>query len=66
MQGGPRGIERHVTKNRKVLIRERIKNILDQDSPFLEIGKLAGFDMPYGDLPAAGVVAGTDTVYMHL
>lgn len=56
--GGPRGIERHVNKNRKVLVRERLKMILDPGSAFIEIGKLAGFDMPYGDLPAAGVLAG--------
>ncbi|CAL8094231.1 unnamed protein product [Orchesella dallaii] len=56
--GGPRGIERHVQKNRKVLIRDRIQALLDPGSPFLEIGDLAGYDMAYGDVPAAGVVVG--------
>ncbi|ODN03630.1 putative methylcrotonoyl-CoA carboxylase beta chain, mitochondrial [Orchesella cincta] len=56
--GGPRGIERHVQKNRKVLIRDRIQSLLDPGSPFLEIGDLAGYDMMYGDVPAAGVVVG--------
>lgn len=56
--GGPKGIERHVKKNKKVLIRERINALLDPGSPFLEIGDLAGFEMDYGDVPMAGVVAG--------
>ena len=30
--GGPKGIERHVKVNKKVLVRERIDKILDPDT----------------------------------
>lgn len=45
-------------KNRKVLIRDRIKAIIDPDEPFFEIGATAGMDLEYGDVPCAGFVAG--------
>ncbi|CAG7820527.1 unnamed protein product [Allacma fusca] len=60
--GGPRSIERHVKKNKKMLVRERIKRIIDPGTEFLEIGTLAGFDMMYGDIPAGGLVAGIGRV----
>lgn len=51
-----------MVKNKKVLIRDRVKSILDPDAEFVEIGKLAGFDMIYGDLACAGVTAGIGKV----
>lgn len=54
--GGEKGIKRHVERNKKVLVRDRIKHILDKDLPTLEIGTFAGFGMPYGDVPCAGMV----------
>ncbi len=81
--GGPRGVERHVKRNKKMLVRDRLQRILDevgqrswnvislllslfslsiQDYPFLEIGLTAGLDMPYGDVPAAGLVTGIGRV----
>jgi 3-methylcrotonyl-CoA carboxylase beta subunit len=51
-----------VIKNKKMLVRERMKRILDPESPFLEIGGLGGFGMPYGDLPGGGMVAGVGLV----
>jgi len=39
-------------------VRDRIKMLIDPGTSFFEIGNLAGFNMMYGDLPAAGVVAG--------
>lgn len=59
-------MERHVKKNKKVLVRDRIKALLDPDSPFLELGDLAGFDMNYGDVPTGGVVAGWFTIIFIL
>ena len=40
--GGDKGIERHVKRNKKMLVRDRIKLLLDQDSEFLELSPLAG------------------------
>lgn len=60
--GGIARQERHKAKG-KLLARERIDNLLDQGSPFLEIGQLAAYDV-YQDehVPAAGVVAGVGRV----
>lgn len=56
--GGPKAIHRHTVVNKKVLVRERLKLLLDEDSPFLEIGMLAGMFMDYGSIPTAGTVVG--------
>lgn len=52
-------------KRNKFLPRERINNILDKGSPFLEIGQLAGYDAIKGieaSVPSGNVVAGVGTV----
>nr|XP_039267317.1 methylcrotonoyl-CoA carboxylase beta chain, mitochondrial-like [Styela clava] len=54
--GGEKAIKRHVERNKKILVRERLKKILDTNSPVLEIGTLAGYDMEYGNIACAGVV----------
>jgi acetyl-CoA carboxylase carboxyltransferase component len=59
ISGGPKGLERHVNKNKKVLVRDRIKMLIDPGTSFLEIGHFAGFDMMYGDVPCGGTVGGT-------
>ena len=40
--GGEKGIERHIKRNKKMLIRDRIKLLLDKDSENLELSPLAG------------------------
>ncbi|CAK8676184.1 unnamed protein product [Clavelina lepadiformis] len=54
--GGERGIERHVRRNKKMLVRDRIRLLLDRDSETMELSLIAGLDMEYGDVPCAGVV----------
>lgn len=56
--GGEKAIQRHVSKG-KLLPRERIENLLDTDSPFLELSQLAGYEL-YGDeeVPAGGIISG--------
>src|SRR5579875_2556904 len=44
--GGPQAMERLRSRG-KLPIRERIGNVLDPDSPFLEISPLAGYDSDY-------------------
>ena len=51
--GGPKYVERH-RKRGRLLPRERIELLLDRDSPFLEIGALAGYVVYGGILWAAG------------
>ncbi|XP_055948516.1 methylcrotonoyl-CoA carboxylase beta chain, mitochondrial-like [Argiope bruennichi] len=61
--GGEKAILRHTSKN-KMLARERITNLLDMGSPFLEIGQLAAHNV-YGseEVPAAGIVTGIGVIH---
>lgn len=59
--GGAEARSRHVSRG-KMLPRERVANLLDVGSPFLEIGATAAFGM-YGDAaPSAGLIAGVGRV----
>ncbi|MCO5197941.1 MAG: methylcrotonoyl-CoA carboxylase [Anaerolineae bacterium] len=42
----------------KLLVRERIGMILDDESPFLELSPLAAWEMYDGEAPSAGIVTG--------
>ncbi|XP_068546453.1 biotin-dependent 3-methylcrotonyl-coenzyme A carboxylase beta1 subunit-like [Anas acuta] len=55
--GGENAILRHTQRNKKLFVRERLKLLLDDES-FLELSPLAGLNMPYGDVPAAGCLTG--------
>ncbi len=63
--GGERGVAR-LRKRGKMLIRERIELLLDQDSPFLELSPLAGWGTDYtvggGLVAGIGVVSGVECV----
>jgi 3-methylcrotonyl-CoA carboxylase beta subunit len=60
--GGPeKHRERHVARG-KLLPRDRVSNLLDPASPFLEIGQLAACDMYKGEAPGAGLIAGIGRV----
>lgn len=57
--GGQKKIEKLHDKG-KMTARERIDYLIDDDSPFFEIGAFAGYEMykEYGGCPAGGVVVG--------
>lgn len=60
--GGDKSRARHLSRG-KMLPRERVANLLDPGSPFLEIGATAAHGM-YGDgAPGAGVIAGIGLVH---
>ncbi len=63
--GGERGIAR-LRKRGKMLIRERIELLLDQDSPFLELSPLAGWGTNYnvggGLVTGIGLVSGVESI----
>jgi len=64
MGGGEKSRARHVGRG-KMLPRDRVANLLDPGSPFLEIGATAAHGM-YGDAaPGAGVIAGIGQVMGH-
>ena len=61
--GGPeRSRQRHVARG-KLLPRERIDELLDDGSPFLELAPLAAGGHYDGDAPGAGVIAGIGLVH---
>jgi len=62
--GGEKSRARHVSRG-KMLPRERVANLLDPGSPFLEVGATAAHGM-YGDAaPCAGMVCGIGRVEGH-
>ncbi|MDE2792596.1 MAG: methylcrotonoyl-CoA carboxylase [Paracoccaceae bacterium] len=52
----------HVAR-RKLLPRERVAQLLDPASPFLEIGATAAWGLYGGDVPAAGLIAGIGQIH---
>lgn len=64
MGGGERARERHLSRG-KMLPRERVANLLDPGSPFLEIGATAAHGIYDAAAPAAGIVAGIGRVEGH-
>ena len=57
-RGGPEeSRQRHVARG-KLLPRERLSELLDFGSPFLEIGQFAAWNMYGEDIPSAGMIAG--------
>ena len=59
--GGEKSRARHVSRG-KMLPRERVANLLDPGSPFLEVGATAAHGLYDGAAPCAGVIAGVGQV----
>jgi 3-methylcrotonyl-CoA carboxylase beta subunit len=55
--GGEAARAKHTARG-KLLPRDRVNQLLDPGTPFLEIGQLAAHGMYDGDAPAAGMIAG--------
>lgn len=60
--GGEKNIDKH-RKRGKLLARERIENIIDDGSPFLELSSLAAEGVYEFNVPSAGVVTGIGRVH---
>ena len=60
--GGPESARAKHTARGKLLTRDRVSELLDPGSSFLEIAPLAAEEMYDGQAPAAGVVAGIGIV----
>lgn len=60
--GPPKLIERH-KKRGKMTVRERLKELFDDNTPFLEFSPLAAYDMYDNQAPAAGMVTGIGIVH---
>ncbi|EFM58010.1 carboxyl transferase domain-containing protein [Brucella inopinata] len=59
--GGEKARDRHVSRG-KLLPRERVAQLLDPGSPFLEVGLTAAHGMYGGAAPAAGIITGIGRV----
>ncbi|WP_153101974.1 carboxyl transferase domain-containing protein [Paraburkholderia hayleyella] len=57
-EGGPRAArDKHVARG-KLLPRERVAQLLDPGTPFLELSPLAAFAMYHDEAPGAGLICG--------
>ncbi len=59
--GSEHARERHLSRG-KLLPRERVRRLLDDTSPFMEIGQFAAHDMYGGEIASAGLIAGIGRV----
>jgi 3-methylcrotonyl-CoA carboxylase beta subunit len=59
--GGARARDKHLARG-KLLPRERVRTLLDEGSPFLELSQLAAYGMYGGEVPAAGIITGIGRV----
>lgn len=57
---------RHTERNRKLLVRDRLRLLLDDDDDFLELSPFAGLGLPYGDVPAASCLTGQQALAVSL
>ena len=60
--GGPEDQRKRHVARKKLLVRERVGQLLDPGAPFLEVAALAAFGMYNDDAPAAGMVCGVGRV----
>ena len=60
--GGDTALKRHLSRG-KLAPRERVSRLIDEGSPFLEIGLFAAHGMYGGEAPGAGVIAGVGTIH---
>jgi len=63
IQGGDhKSIDKHVARG-KLLARERINQLVDPGSPFLELSQLAGYQLYKDDTPSGGIVTGIGSIH---
>lgn len=62
-QGGPESSQQKHKKQGKMLARERIQQLCDFQTPFLEVGLLAAHNVYNDDVPSAGIVTGIGQVH---
>ncbi|MCX6146936.1 MAG: methylcrotonoyl-CoA carboxylase [Candidatus Kapabacteria bacterium] len=61
-QMGPEHAKTKHTERGKLLVRDRVMGLLDENTPFLEISTFAGYDMYDNEAPSAGMVAGIGVI----
>lgn len=61
-KGGPEKAQKRQREHGKLLVRERINQLIDPGSPFLELSQLAGYQLYPDDVPAGGIISGVGQV----
>jgi 3-methylcrotonyl-CoA carboxylase beta subunit len=62
-RGGPESARKRHVERGKLLVRDRVKRLLDPHSPFLEFSALAAYGMYDGDAPAASIITGIGRIH---
>ncbi len=62
-QGGPPESHSRHSKRGKMFARERIEQLLDPDTPFMELSPMAGYNLYENQAPSAGVITGIGLVH---
>src|SRR3989442_3109473 len=57
-EGGPESQRKRHTERGKLLVRDRVKALLDPDTPFLELSALAAHGLYDNEAPGASIVTG--------
>jgi 3-methylcrotonyl-CoA carboxylase beta subunit len=60
--GGPEAAREKHTARGKLLPRDRVKQLIDEESDFLEFSQLAAYNVYGEDVPAAGIITGIGRV----
>ena len=60
--GSPEARKKHEERG-KLFVRERIRLLLDEDRPFLELSPLAAYQVYKDEVPAAGIVTGIGWIH---
>lgn len=55
--GGEKALEKHQSRG-KLFVRDRIQQLIDPLSPFLELSSLAAYNVYEDNVPAAGIITG--------
>ena len=61
-KGGSQASIETQRKRGKLLVRERIEQLVDTDTPFLELSPFAAWELHKGEVPAAGIITGIGLV----
>ena len=62
-KGGSEEARKKHEERGKLFVRERIRLLLDEDKPFLELSPLAAHKVYEGEVPAAGIVTGIGWIH---
>ena len=63
--GGAKARDKHLARG-KLLPRERVRQLLDVGSPFLELSQLAAHGVYGEDIPAAGIITGIELMKQRI